>query len=233
MNEFFSLHHLIPYVLIAAPNDAGSPSSALNATDIVTQIQLWHQQLLTWPPLNTVALMIAGLLPLFFGWVFIRFSTATSLACAAGLAIWIALNGHVSAVLVWCSIAFVGLLAAVMGWFLYQAMIAFKGALLAGLLCALVAEQLTASLESPWVHIISLIAGFIGAALGAFLGWRLAPWVAIIETSVIGALMIGAGYCGYSQARTNAEFLIGGAIAVIALVAGLYVQSRREKRAQD
>lgn len=204
---------------------------APDATQVLLeQARLWQQQLLAMPRTAGFALFLAAGLPLFFGWTLVRMCSAATMAAAAGLVLWQVLAPQVTSAVLWGSVAVAALLAGVVGWFLYQILLALRGAALIGLLFFSLAQQLMpAALGQPWPQVVLGASAIAGATMGAVIGWRLAPWVAIIETTLIGTLLMASGIIALAKPGGDSQtLLVIGLTALAAVPAGLIVQARRE-----
>lgn len=216
-------------VLLAAEPPAQRPAPDVLAA-VMPQLRQWQAQLMAMPRLAGLAMILAAGLPLFFGWTLMRLCSAATMAAIAGLATWQVLEPQVTSTVLWGSVGFAVLLAGVLGWFLYQILIALKGAALIGMLFFALAQQLTPpTLQAPWFQVVLGASAVAGSAIGAVMGWRLAPWVAIIETVLLGTVMAAAGVVTLAKPGGDTQILLVMAFtALTALPAGLFVQARRE-----
>ncbi len=196
-------------------------------------IRLWHARLMAMPHWSGLALFLASGLPLFFGWTLIRLCSALILAAIAALVSWELLAPRVDVGVLWAITASAAVMTAVTGWFLYQILIALKGGALVGLLFFVLARHfLPPSLQAPWDQVVLGAAAFAGLAMGAVVGWRVAPWVAIVETTLVGTLLAVAGVIALAKPGGDTQTLLVAAVTALAVLpAGLYVQARRENSA--
>ena len=233
MNRSLGIVILLALVTTAAAAAAAPPAvgPAVSTGDPLAELRHLHVRLLLLPLWSGAVLVLAGILPLFFGWLLVRVCTAGGCAVAAAGGCLTVLAGEMNQVLLWSLAGVAALMAALIGWFMYQIIIALKGAFLVGVLLLALAQALTpGDLTAPWPQVILVAAALLGAGLGGVLGWRLAPWVAMVETGLIGAALMSAGVIALVKPSAPQTALIAGLVclAILALL-GWYVQFRRER----
>jgi hypothetical protein len=167
-------------------------------------------------------LALLGLVPLFHGWRLIRWTMAVcSAAVAGGAVLAFAMPGFDPA-LAWTAAVSAAIIAGLLGFFLYQALVAMQGALLGFLALSVLAGQLL-----PQHQGVAIAAGVLGGALGFLLGWRVAPYLGIVESVTYAYAMILAGMLILCRTPPGGEALVLALIvAVVTVVPGLVVQVR-------
>jgi hypothetical protein len=166
--------------------------------------------------------IVVSLLPLLYGWRLIRWITALSLAAMLGTLTFHALLQRSDVTIAACGAGLAAVLAAVVGFYLYQAMVAVQGALL-GLW---VASAIAAHLSAAW-HTAALFLALGLALIGLVVGWNGAALTAIVVTVLNGAVLGAYGMIILCRPADDLHLLVlAGTTLCTDIVLGLIVQLR-------
>lgn len=192
---------------------------------IVARMSAWWQ-LHGAPRWSGPLLILLGAIPLFYGWRLIRWSMALVAAGVSSGAVLSVTLPVWDASLAWTAAIAAAIICGVLGFFLYQALVAIQlGACAAYALAALVLWCI------PHFQVGALVLGLIGALVGGVIGWRVAPLLGIIETVLYGAGMMIEGMAILIGVESDAEFLLLATIvSAVTILAGMIVQLRSLRR---
>lgn len=163
-----------------------------------------------------------GLIPLFYGWQLIRWTMAICAAAMTGGAVLAFAMPAWDPTLAWTMAVSMAIIAGLLGYFLFQALVAVQGALIAFVLAALIVGVI-----APNAQTVSLVLALLAAAVGFLLGWRLAPYLGIVESVLYAYLMILAGMIVLCRPDPGSEaWLLALAVGLVTVVPGMFVQLR-------
>jgi hypothetical protein len=175
-------------------------------------------------------LLLLSVIPLFFGWRFLRVALTLLLGYFLALMTWEygmpylhqLVPGYAPGTLVPILIA-VTVLSAIIGclagWFLYQLEMALVGALLGMMVLAIPAMYFNAPVIQ-W----ALLA--VGVVVGGIAGWTIAPYWAALQTAILGGILVMQGISILTQqsAESGGAQTVTIAIGISAAFIGFVVQ---------
>jgi len=168
----------------------------------------------------------AGSIPLFYGWRLIRWSMALAAAGVASGAVLSLTLPVWDASLAWTAACASAIICGVLGFFLYQALIAIQLAICLGLILSTLVLWCI-----PHFTTGALAMGAVGALVGGIIGWRIAPLLGIFETVVYGVLLVIEGMAILIRVDSDGELLLlAGVVAVVTVIPGVLVQLRAHRR---
>lgn len=172
-------------------------------------------------------LFIAGsLLPLLMGWRLIRWTT---MLFTAGVVIGVVLflaQGHLPTMWAWITALSCGVIGGALGWFAYPLISAMNAGILAA---GMTIAALLAAV--PGAPALAYGLGCGAGVVAAFIGWRTAALLAIIQTVLIGYVGILTGMVILCRPASQGEgLLLALVVGVITIPTGAWVQWRARKR---
>ncbi len=214
-------------VLACAPLCAAEAAQPGGAADLGAMLlSALARQLDLFPRWSGAVLVLLGMFPLLLGWKLIRWSMA--LTCA-GIALGAVLAQTLAAwgpALAWTAALALTVICGLAGFFLYQAAVALQGALAGAALLTALAGQLAGGHDG-----LILAAGILGALIGGLIGWKLAPLLGIIETVVLGSLVVLDGMSLVVGVESATELrMLTALVLPITLLPGFIVQLRALRR---
>ncbi len=190
-------------------------------------------------PLVGALLLIVAVVPLFFGYRFLRLAIGFLSGAYAAMLMWQYGMGPLHGIapsadgetlrvaLVVCSLIAL-LIGFALGWFLYKLQLGLAGALLGLMVMSLPGLYL----DWPWLTLALMI---IGAVIGFIAGWIAAPFWAALQTAVLGGFLVVQGTAIITQQGADDHHvrLIAFSAGILAAIIGFAFQVagiRRQKQ---
>ena len=177
------------------------------------------------PPAYGWAFLGFSLIPILWGWRFMRASWAFCYALIFGLYASLITIGPLGIYVGLAISVIAGILGGLAGLYLQKAC----AAILCAIVCATIAAIPGSLLESDILMGVLAVPGF---AIGLMLGWKAAYYMDAVESTLMGALVATVGGLVLVPDKQNIAHMVGVGLATFAVscVLGLVVQFRAIRR---
>lgn len=164
----------------------------------------------------SAAFIVLGLIPLFWGWRFLRTVVSIFFAIAFARIAFSLAHPHIGSIGAMIVSVVASMIGGSLGWYARAALISLEGALVLGVILFALGDYLAGSG-------LGLGLGLTGALVGLALGWKAAPYLEAIEAALIGATLIGMGVVvlrPVDDPRIGTWLMIGaaGAAAAVSII---------------